>query len=71
MSYNFSKDGFEKFLNKTGKAVLFKKIPADTITPVLASLKVAQHFSNGKNPYHFLLETFIACLSLRLCLSQL
>jgi anthranilate synthase component 1 len=53
MNYNFSKDEFEKNLKKSGKTVLFKKIPTDTITPVLAAIKVSQHFSN----YYFLLES--------------
>ena len=53
MSYNFSKDEFLNELNKAGSTVLFKKIPADTITPVLASLKVAQAFPS----HHFLFES--------------
>jgi len=53
MSYNFSKDEFLNELNKTGSTVLLKKIPADTITPVLASLKIAQSFSS----HYFLFES--------------
>lgn len=53
MEFNFSKKEFSDALKKTGSTVLFKKIPADTITPVLASLKIAKHFPN----HHFLLES--------------
>lgn len=53
MSFNFSKNEFDQALKKNGATVLFKKIPADTITPVLASLKVAKHFPN----HHFLFES--------------
>jgi anthranilate synthase component 1 len=53
MSYNFNKNEFEKALKKNHKTVLFKKIPADIITPVLASLKISQHFPH----HHFLLES--------------
>jgi anthranilate synthase component 1 len=53
MSFNFSPDEFEKRLKKFGAAVLFKKIPADVITPLAASIKVAKHFPNN----HFLLES--------------
>ena len=53
MGFNFTKDEFENILNKTRSTVLFKKIPADTITPVLASLKIAKEFPD----HHFLLES--------------
>ena len=53
MGYNFSKDEFLSAQKKSGATVLFKKISADTITPVLASLKIAQHFPN----HHFLFES--------------
>jgi anthranilate synthase component 1 len=53
MSFNFSADQFARALEKSGATVLFKKIPADTITPVLAFLKVSQHSPN----HHFLFES--------------
>ena len=53
MSFNFSKNEFDAALEKSGASVLFKKISADIITPVLASLKVAKHFPN----HHFLFES--------------
>lgn len=53
MSFNFSKNEFNQALVKSGATVLFKKISADIITPVLASLKVSKHFPN----HHFLFES--------------
>jgi anthranilate synthase component I len=53
MSYNFSKDEFEARLKNFGATILFKKIPADVITPVLAALKVAKEFPQ----HHFLFES--------------
>ncbi|MBP7710064.1 MAG: anthranilate synthase component I [Rickettsiales bacterium] len=53
MSFNFSKNEFDQALAKSGATVLFKKISADIITPVLASLKVSKHFPN----HHFLFES--------------
>ncbi len=54
--YNFSKDEFSRILQKTKSTILYKKIPSDTITPVLASLKISQNLSE-KNNYNFLLES--------------
>ncbi len=53
MSYNLSEADFDSALEKSGRTVLFKKIPADVITPVLAALKIFQHFSE----HHFLFES--------------
>ncbi len=53
MTLNFSKTEFNSALKKHGTTVLFKKIPVDTITPVLACLKVSQHFPD----HHFLFES--------------
>ncbi len=53
MSFNFSEKEFDRALEKSGATILFKKIPADTLTPVLASLKIFKHFPN----HHFLLES--------------
>ncbi|MBU6140270.1 MAG: anthranilate synthase component I [Proteobacteria bacterium] len=53
MSYNLSEAEFDSALEKSGRTVLFKKIPADVITPVLASLKIFQHFPE----HHFLFES--------------
>jgi len=53
MTLNFSQDEFEKALDNSGSALLFKKIPADVVTPVLALLKIAKHFPN----HHFLFES--------------
>lgn len=53
MSYNFSKKEFDLAIKKSGSSVLFKKIPADVITPVLAQLKITKHFPN----HHFLFES--------------
>lgn len=53
MSYNLSEAEFDAALKKNKATVLFKKIPSDTITPVLASLKIFQHFDN----HHFLFES--------------
>ncbi len=53
MFFNLSESEFTSALKKNGTTILFKKIPADTLTPVLASLKLARHFPK----YHFLLES--------------
>jgi len=53
MTFNFSEKEFNEDLKKNGHSVLFKKITSDTITPVLASLKIAQKFPS----HHFLLES--------------
>jgi anthranilate synthase component I len=53
MSFNFSQNEFDAEIKKHGSTVLFKKIAADTITPVLASIKIAKHFPN----HHFLFES--------------
>ncbi len=52
MNFNFSKEEFEKALEK-GSSLLFKKITTDRITPVLASLKIFDKFPN----HHFLFES--------------
>ncbi|MDX2082879.1 MAG: anthranilate synthase component I [Rickettsiales bacterium] len=54
--YNFSEKDFNAALKKSGANLLYKKIPADTITPVLASLKLAQHLPS-ETKYSFLLES--------------
>lgn len=51
MNYNLNKTKFDEISNLG--TVLFKKIPTDTITPVLASLKLFKHFTD----YHFLFES--------------
>ena len=51
MIYNLDKTKFDE-IAQLG-TVLFKKIPTDTITPVLASLKLFKHFTD----YHFLFES--------------
>ncbi len=53
MSFNFSKNEFDAAIKNYGSTVLFKEIAADTITPVLASLKISKHFPN----HHFLFES--------------
>lgn len=53
MGFNFSKKEFDQVFAKSGATVLFKKISTDVITPVLASLKVSEHFPNN----HFLFES--------------
>ncbi len=52
MNFNFSKEEFEKALEK-GSSLLFKKITTDKITPVLASLKIFDKFPK----HHFLFES--------------
>ncbi len=49
--FNLSQEEFEQ--KRAQGTILFKKIAADTITPVLASLKLFKHFSD----YHFLFES--------------
>lgn len=51
MTYNLDKTKFAE-IAPLG-TVLFKKIPTDIITPVLASLKLFKHFTD----YHFLFES--------------
>lgn len=53
MSFNFSEKEFLDNIEKFGSSILFKKIASDIITPVLASLKVEQHFGDN----YFLLES--------------
>ncbi len=53
MDFNLSEKDFDSTLNKVGATVLFKRIHTDTITPVLASLKIEQHFPD----YRFLFES--------------
>ena len=53
MSYNLDEAEFNSAFENSGRTVLFKKIPADIITPVLALMKISQHFSN----HHFLFES--------------
>jgi anthranilate synthase component 1 len=53
MTFNFSQEEFESALEKSGSALLFKKIPADVVTPVLALLKIAKEFRSN----HFLFES--------------
>ncbi len=50
---NLTKDEFSWHLQSLGSALVFKKIPADVITPILASLKIFQHFPD----HHFLFES--------------
>ncbi|MBU6338751.1 MAG: anthranilate synthase component I [Rickettsiales bacterium] len=54
--YNFNKKEFVEALQNKSSTVLFKKIPADTITPVLASLKIAKYLPE-QSEYSFLLES--------------
>ena len=54
--YNFNKDEFDRALQKSGATLLYKKIPADTITPVLASLKLSQHLPQ-ETSHNFLFES--------------
>ncbi len=54
--YNFNKDEFDRALKKSGAALLYKKIPADTTTPVLASLKLSQHLPE-ESSHNFLFES--------------
>lgn len=51
MTFNLDKTKFDE--SKKSGTVLFKKIATDTITPVLASLKLFKHFPD----YHFLFES--------------
>ncbi len=54
--YNFTPDEFNHALKKNGTTVLYKRIPADTLTPVLASLKLAQSLPQ-ESAYNFLFES--------------
>lgn len=54
--YNLSKEAFDNILLSKQSTILYKKIASDTITPVLALLKIAQN-STQKKDYHFLLES--------------
>lgn len=47
MNFNFSKTEFEKDLVENKNSILFKKISCDTITPVLACMKLQQEFDNN------------------------
>ncbi len=53
MTFNFSKDEFEKRLENSSSTVLYKQISSDVITPVLAALKLFAKFPN----HHFLFES--------------
>lgn len=53
MSFNFSETQFNQALERHGATLLFKKIPADITTPVLASLKIFERFPK----HHFLFES--------------
>ncbi len=53
MSFNLTKNKFDRALEKQGSTLLFKKISADVITPVLASLKISSKFPD----FHFLFES--------------
>lgn len=54
MSFNFDKNSFEEFKQRNDKrCVLYKKISSDTLTPILAYLKISQKFEN----YNFLFES--------------
>ena len=53
VGYNLNETEFNNALQKHGRTVLFKKIPTDTITPVLAALKIFDAFPQN----HFLLES--------------
>ena len=53
MSSNLSKSEFENLIKRHGGALLYKQIPADTLTAVAAQLKIANHFPT----HHFLLES--------------
>lgn len=54
--YNFNQEEFERACEKSGSTLLYKKIPADTITPVLASLKLSQNLS-AEFSHNFLFES--------------
>lgn len=53
MQLNFSQEQFAADLAKNGHSILFKKISSDIITPVLATLKISQHFPK----HYFLFES--------------
>jgi len=54
MGFNFNKNTFGEFTKQNkGRAVLYKNIPSDTLTPILAYLKISQEFKN----YNFLFES--------------
>ncbi len=53
MPFNLTKNRFEKILKQQGSTLLFKKIPADIVTPVLATLKIEKEFPS----HHFLFES--------------
>ena len=52
MSYSHNQQQFENLDNSCSK-ILYKKISSDTLTPVLAFLKISQYF----NDHHFLFES--------------
>ncbi len=54
--YNLNQDEFDRAVAKYGATLLYKKIPADTITPVLASLKLSQHLAQ-ETSHNFLFES--------------
>lgn len=53
MTFNFTQEQYLKNINQFGSTVLFKTISNDTITPVLAALKLFKNFDNN----HFLFES--------------
>ena len=54
MGFNFNKESFGAFTKQNnGRAVLYKSIPSDTLTPILAYLKISKEFKN----YNFLFES--------------
>lgn len=57
MTFNLSKEKFDQILEKQGSALLFKKIHADTLTPVLASLKISANLPQKLSQYFFLFES--------------
>jgi len=56
MGFNFNKNSFGEFTKQNdGRAVLYKNIPCDTLTPILAYLKISKEkeFEN----HNFLFES--------------
>lgn len=53
MAFNISKENFSHLVRDKSSLLLFKKIPADVITPVSSMIKIAKRYPD----YHFLLES--------------
>lgn len=53
MTFNFNKNEFNIFLESNNKAILYKKISSDQITPVLAARRIFEKFPD----YNLLLES--------------